>query len=85
MQVGVLTYTGRHRKTYDTLCRLKTKGYHNVNVYAVPYSYKKTFRPLYEHRPYTGVELLETEDVCKAFGYDYNTGRGVRGIFHKKR
>ena len=32
MRIGILTYDVKHRKTYDTLCLLKAKGYDNVNV-----------------------------------------------------
>lgn len=76
MQIGVLTYIGRHRKTYDTLCLLKARGYHNVKVYAVPYQYTKTFCPLYEHRPCVNDNFPETEDICRSFGYEF-IGGGV--------
>lgn len=66
----VLTYDAIHRKTYDVLCLLKASGYNNVIVWAVPMHYKKSFRPIYEHRPPV-VNMIKTEDLCKNFGYKY--------------
>ncbi len=70
MDCVVLTYVVPHRKTYDTLCRLKSLGYHDVSVWAVPMHYKKKFVPLYEHRP-SAYEDISTKEQCKAFGYEY--------------
>lgn len=69
-KIGVLTYTEKHRKTYDVLCLLKAKGYENVEVYARPYHYKKKYEPRVEHRPSMYLELV-TEDICKNLGYKY--------------
>lgn len=66
----VLTYTSKHRKTYDVLCLLKASGYNNVIVYAVPMKYKKVFKPIYEHRPPVS-NAIETKELCKNFGYEY--------------
>lgn len=66
----VLTYDALHRKTYDTLCLLKASGYHDVLVWAVPMHYKKSFRPLYEHRPSIS-NHVSTEELCANFGYQY--------------
>lgn len=49
--VAVLTYNQKHRKTYDTLCLLKAKGYQKVTVYAQPMTYRKKRFPLINHRP----------------------------------
>lgn len=70
MDCVVLTYDTLHRKTYDTLCLLKASGYHNVVVWAVPMHYKKTFKPLYEHRPPLSNQI-STEEVCANFHYQY--------------
>lgn len=69
-EVRVLTYTVEHRKTYDTLCLLKARGYSNVKVYAKPYHYTKTFSPVYEHRPKMNFHL-GTKEICVNFEYDY--------------
>lgn len=72
----VLTYTVKHRKTYDVLCMLKAKGYNKVLVFAVPMKYKKTYIPLYEHRPKVN-NNIETIDMCINFGYDYVESDGT--------
>lgn len=66
----VLTYNVPHRKTYDVLCLLKSKGVKHVLVFAVPMHYQKTFVPFYEHRP-SLCQMIMTEEVCRNFGYDY--------------
>lgn len=74
MKLCVLTYNVVHRKTYDTLCLLKTKGYDEVLVIAQPMHYKKKFRPLIEHRPECTIQYPETKDICERFGYEYTEG-----------
>lgn len=70
IKIGVLTYTAKHRKTYDVLCLLKATGYTNVVVYARPFHYVKKFHPMIEHRPQLPYDI-PTETVCKNFGYEY--------------
>lgn len=72
--ISILTYNVKHRKTYDVLCLLKAKGYNNVNVYAVPFHYKKKHKPLIEHRPVIIPNSPSTEDICNNFGYNYFEG-----------
>lgn len=66
----VLTYNVPHRKTYDTLCRLKALGYSSVLVLAVDLHYKKTFKPIYEHRPPVILDIMP-EVLCKNLGYEF--------------
>jgi len=66
----VLTYDAPHRKTYDTLCLLKVRGYSDVLVWAVPMHYKKKFKPIYEHRPQT-YDYMEPEILAEQFGFSY--------------
>lgn len=68
-KVVVLSYTVPHRKTYDTLCRLRAKGYRNVAVYAKPYHYKKQYRPYIEHRPLS--YGFDTKELCENLDYEY--------------
>lgn len=67
--IYVLTYQGKHRKTYDTLCRLRALGYQEVSVYAVPMRYTKKYRPLIEHRPENSD--IDTEVLCANIGYRF--------------
>lgn len=73
--VGVLTYHVKHRKTYDTLCLLKAKGYHNVSVYAQPLHYQKQFVPILKHRPELNMDIPELPELCKNLGYVLYTGK----------
>ena len=65
----VLTYSVPHRKTCDVLCLLKSRGIKHVLVFAILMHYKKTFVPLYEHRP-SLYPRISTEEVCRNFDYD---------------
>lgn len=68
--IGILTYNIKHRKTYDTLCMLKAKGYKDVKVYAMPLHYKKKFIPVIEHRP-SMLWNIDTKELCHNLGYEY--------------
>lgn len=73
-KIAVLTYQSRHRKTYDTLCLLKARGYQEVSVYASPLHYKKKFKPLFEHRPGIMEGMPSVEELCHNFNYTYMEG-----------
>lgn len=64
MRICVLTYQTEHRKTIDTLCRLKINGYTNVCVYAKPFHYKKRYMPQIPHRP-----IIDENDSIYTIGY----------------
>lgn len=68
--IVVLTYDIPHRKTYDTICLLKAKGYYKVTVYATPLKYVKKFKPLIQHRPEMMFDISVNE-LCENMGYDY--------------
>lgn len=71
-KIGVLTYNECHRKTYDTLCLLKARGYENISVYATPMHYKKVFQPLISHRPGLSYNIPDPEELCRNLGFRYN-------------
>ena len=62
--VYVVTYDCPHRKTYDVLTLLETKGYRNVTVFYHPMTYKKMFRPLLQHRP-SDLHAIDTQTLCQ--------------------
>lgn len=77
-RICVLTYQTVHRKTLDTLFKLKASGYMNVCVYAKPFHYIKKYTPLIEHRP-----MVERLDGFEDLGYSElinNLGYEVRNI-----
>lgn len=69
--IGVITYDIPHKKTYDTICLLKARGYKNIKVYAVDLHYKKTFKPLYEHRPILINQIDNLEKFCRNMEIEY--------------
>lgn len=70
INICVLTYNVRHRKTYDILCLLKAMGYRKVTVYAIPLQYQKSFKPLLQHRPEM-IWPIDTNLLCESFSYKY--------------
>ena len=72
MKIGVFTYDMPHRKTYDTLCLLKARGYQDIYIYGMPIKYKKKFAPLIEHRPSLPDGIISDIRVfCQNLGYSY--------------
>lgn len=72
--IAVLTYPLKHRKTYDTLCLLKAKGYQKVVVYAQPMTYSKKYFPLVNHRPELLMSVPDTKELCSSLEYEYIEG-----------
>ena len=72
--IAVLTYNQGHRKTYDTICLLKAKGYQKVRVYAQPMTYTKKRFPLISHRPEQIMSIPKPRELCNNFGYEYIEG-----------
>lgn len=70
-KISVLTYDVKHRKTYDTLCLLKAKGYNNVTVYASPMKYKKKYKPWIIHRPSLNMDIPTIDVLCGNLDYKY--------------
>ena len=82
-EIIVLTYNVPHRKTYDTLCLLKARGYEQVTVCAKPFHYKKTFQPLIQHRPESNG--VSTEKLCDSFGYGYVEWKDELLVFPQRK
>lgn len=73
-KIGVLTYNQKHRKTYDTLCLLKVRGYENVTVFAQAMTYVKKSYPLVSHRPELIMDIPNPKELCHHLGYEYREG-----------
>lgn len=73
-RICILTYQTVHRKTLDTIFRLKANGYTNVCVYAKPFHYIKKYVPLVAHRPEIGMSdtlnQVGYSEIIKNFGYE---------------
>ena len=74
-KIGVLTYTVKHRKTFDVLSLLKANGYEDVVVYAIPFHYQKKKFPIYQHRPEMNYVIPEIKDFCTNLGFKCETGQ----------
>lgn len=72
--IGVLTYNQKHRKTYDTLCLLRAKGYEDVTIYAQAMTYVKKSYPLIPHRPELIMDIPDSKTLCRRLGYEYIEG-----------
>lgn len=78
--IAVLTYNQKHRKTYDTLCLLKARGYRNIKVYAQPMTYTKKCFPLVVHRPDQIMSIPELDKLCSNLEYEYIEGRFSKNV-----
>lgn len=74
-KVGILTYNQKHRKTFDTLCLLKAKGYENIIVFAQEMAYVKKRYPLIPHRPELVMNIPHPSEMCHNLGYEYREGK----------
>lgn len=81
--VAVLTYNQKHRKTYDTLCLLKARGYQNIKVYGQPMTYIKKCHPIILHRPEQIMSIPNTADLCRNLGFEYIEGNFEDNITDK--
>lgn len=82
-EIAILTYDQKHRKTYDTLCLLKSRGYQAVKVYAQSMTYIKKRYPLINHRPEQITFIPKTDQICKYFDYEYIEGNFNKTIINK--
>ena len=81
--IAVLTYNVPHRKTYDTLCLLKSRGYKNITVFAQPVTYAKKRQPWICHRPELIFSIPEPSMLCSSLGFQYVEGEFKNSINKK--
>ena len=67
MKIAVLTYDNPHRKTQDVLLGLKAHGYTDVTAIASPWVARKSFVPIYKHRPSKAMNIA-LEAFCANLG-----------------
>jgi len=61
--IAVITYDVPHRKTQDLVSKLLIAGYTDLHLVATPFVKRKTFRPLFRHRP-SRVWDVGVEQMC---------------------
>lgn len=62
--IGVITYDTPHRKTQDVLSKLLLYGYTDIHLFVLPWVERKSFVPLFRHRPSTA-SPISVEEMCK--------------------
>lgn len=60
----VLTYNKPHRKTQDTLYRIKALGIQDVSVLVLPWHERKNHKPIISHRPNNPINV-DLSTFCK--------------------
>ncbi|MGM5629392.1 formyltransferase family protein [Apibacter raozihei] len=70
-RIAVISYDYPTRKTQEVLLRLKGKGYSQVDVYALPFVYRKPLQPLVVHRPAELLLALDNEELSHHLQYRY--------------
>ncbi|MDR2123104.1 MAG: formyl transferase [Flavobacteriaceae bacterium] len=70
-KIAVISYDHPTRKTQEVLLRLKGKGYKNVDIYAIPFIFRKPLQPMISHRPAELLLELDNESLASNLGYTY--------------
>ncbi len=88
--INLITYNIPHRKTQDVIRELLFRGYNKIRLIIIPFEDKKTFKPIYIHRPSacinaTPYELakrlnLEAVEYSKSMKFVHPTLIGGAGI-----
>lgn len=69
--IAVITYDFPHRKTQDVVFGLKSKGYQNVHLLALPFIQRESpFKPIYSHRPSKCYNVYPKE-LAQNFNYSF--------------
>jgi hypothetical protein len=61
--IAIITYDTPHRKTQDVVSRLLMSGYRDLHLVVIPWIERKSFQPIYKHRPANSVNV-SIEDLC---------------------
>lgn len=70
-KIAVITYDFPHRKTQDTIFKLKARGNHDVHLLALPFIKRENpFQPIYSHRP-SHCENIYPQELAENFGYQF--------------
>lgn len=69
--IAIITYDAPHRKTQDVITKLMLNGYSDLHMVVVPWVERKSFRPIYRHRPSASVNI-SIEDLARNFKIDFS-------------
>lgn len=68
--IFVVAYDCPHRKTFDVLTGLSALGYKNITVFSCPMTYKKSFKPILQHRPNV-IYHVDTHTLCNNLNFKF--------------
>lgn len=68
--IAVITYDAPHRKTQDVIVRLKLEGFRDIHMVVIPWIERKSFVPLYSHRPSRAIEV-PIELLCARMSLEF--------------
>lgn len=77
--VFVVAYDCPHRKTFDVLTGLLALGYRNVSVFGCPMTYRKSFKPILQHRPRV-VHDIDTYTLCKNLCFRFTALKALQEL-----
>jgi len=70
MRIAIITYQVAHQKTQDVLSSLFLKGYQNIDLYALPFTPRKTRPVKYIHR-FNNPSPITPEEIAKNANLGY--------------
>jgi phosphoribosylglycinamide formyltransferase-1 len=59
--IGIITYDAPHRKTQDLVTNLILNGFTELHLIAIPWIQRKSFEPIFKHRPSKSVNISIAE------------------------
>lgn len=70
-KIAIITYNHPHRKTQNSVFRLKALGYENVKLFALPFIKRENpIQPIFQHRPSHCI-TISCKDFAKNLNYDF--------------
>jgi len=69
--IGIITYDAPHRKTQDLVTSLILNGYSELHLVVIPWIERKSFRPIFKHRPSKSVNI-SIETLCERLNITFS-------------
>lgn len=69
--IGIITYDTPHRKTQDLVTNLMLNGYSEIHLIVIPWIERKSFQPIYKHRPSKCVNI-SIEELSERLKISYS-------------
>ena len=72
--INLITYNIPHRKTQDVVKELLFRGYNKIRLIIIPYENRKSFKPIYSHRPSNPIDVspYKLSELFKLDCVDYS-------------